>query len=170
MPSTNSNRCEKRITTGTRVSGSHGALVPNPNSSVKRRVKERIFGTVIEAIGTNKYKVLFDNGETKLCPSRTLRTERNNAGVPLSEAVSTNSTGRGPPGSSGFTENEPGGQESQNSQEMETTSQNNENNENFEKDENTENEIGAMHTDETGALHDGKFSSFLLIHSFTVHN
>ena len=84
--SINSNRNEKRITVGTRVSGSHGPLVPNSNPSIKRRVKQRIFGVVIESVDTNQYKVKFDNGLEKVCNSRSLRTERQIAGVPISES------------------------------------------------------------------------------------
>ena len=97
---TNSGRAEKRITTGQRVSGAHGPLVPNPNPKIKRRVHQRIHGRVLEAIGSAKYRIQFDDGVEKICASRTLRTERNEIAIPLAEvpltaartAVATSST------------------------------------------------------------------------------
>ena len=84
---TNSGRAEKRITSGARVSGSHGQLRPNPNPAIRRRVKERLFGTVVSATECNKYIVKFDNGLEKTCTSGSLRLERSTTAVPVSEVV-----------------------------------------------------------------------------------
>ena len=86
---TNSGRAEKRITTGQRVSGAHGPLVPNPNPLIKRHVHERIYGRVIEAVGSAKYLIKFDDGVEKICTSRTLQTERNEISIPLVEVLLT---------------------------------------------------------------------------------
>ena len=44
----------KMIIEGTRVSGSFGELIPNPKGPKLRRVREQLFGTVLQSIGTNK--------------------------------------------------------------------------------------------------------------------
>ena len=84
---TNSNRAEKRITSGARVSGSHGQLRQNPNPAIRRRVKERLYGTVVSATESNKYIVKFDNGLEKECTSRSLKLERSTTALPVSEVV-----------------------------------------------------------------------------------
>ena len=84
---TNSGRAEKRIIFGARVYGSHGQLVQNSNLAIRRRVKERLFGTVVSATECNKYIVKFDNGLEKECTSRSLRIERSTSAVPVSEVV-----------------------------------------------------------------------------------
>ena len=53
-------RADQRIRNGTRVSGSHGELRANPNPQIKRRVKQRLYGVVIEATDAKKYRVRFD--------------------------------------------------------------------------------------------------------------
>ena len=88
---TNSGRAEKRITTGTRISGAHGRLIANPNPLIKRRVHERVYGRVVEAVGQAKYRVRFDDGSEKVCASRTLRTEREEASIPQSELAAASS-------------------------------------------------------------------------------
>jgi len=85
---TSGRRAERRITPGTHVSGSHGELRSNPD--IRRRVKERMYGHVVEAVGSDKYKVLFDNGKELVCPSRRIQTERATASIPIIEAASAN--------------------------------------------------------------------------------
>ncbi|MFO0446461.1 MAG: hypothetical protein ACK51L_02220 [bacterium] len=72
----------KRLEVGTRVSGSVGNFIPNHDNSKRRRLRERWFGYIISAVGTNKYLVRFDNGEEKECASSLLKKERLNASVP----------------------------------------------------------------------------------------
>jgi len=91
MIATNGGCAERRITSGTRVSRSHGELRANLNPAIRRRVKERLYGHVVEAVGPNKYNVLFDHGKEAMCASRTLRTERATASIPITEAAATNS-------------------------------------------------------------------------------
>ena len=73
----------KRIQNGVRVSGSHGMLVDRTDG--KRRVRERIFGTVRCSVGLNKYKVDFDNNTSKECTSSSLRIETSTRSVPPNE-------------------------------------------------------------------------------------
>jgi hypothetical protein len=68
------------------VSGSHGPLVVNPKPRVKHRVHQKLFGTVIEAVDKNRYKVRFDDGSIKDCFSNTLKIEKEGTGIPASEA------------------------------------------------------------------------------------
>jgi hypothetical protein len=59
--------------------------VANPNGH-KRRVRSRMCGVVVGAVGENKYKVRFDNDKEIHCVSSSLRIESHCLGVPLSEA------------------------------------------------------------------------------------
>ena len=95
VQATNSNRAEKRIIVGARVSGKHGKLVANPNPLIRRRIKEKIWGKVIAAIGKNKYSVRFDDGTIKECSSKSLKTERADAGIPLNELAEDNNNTTG---------------------------------------------------------------------------
>ena len=52
----------KRFQVGCRVSGSFGDYCPNPNPNIQRRVRARIFGNIVEAVGPLQYKVLWDDG------------------------------------------------------------------------------------------------------------
>ena len=72
----------KRLAVNTRVSGAVGEFIPNTDGSKRRRCRERWYGHIICAIGSNKYQVRFDNGEVKECPSSILKVERRNASVP----------------------------------------------------------------------------------------
>jgi len=56
-------RPPKRIANGCRVSGALGRSIDNPNPTIKRKHKERLFGTVICAVDRNKYRVRLDNGQ-----------------------------------------------------------------------------------------------------------
>ena len=64
----------KRLSIGARVSGSFGDWIPSSGPG-KRRTKRRIFGTVLEAVGEKEYKVLFDNQQTIVCYSNSLKLE-----------------------------------------------------------------------------------------------
>jgi len=78
-----------RIHVGCRVIGSHGPLQSNPNARIKRRVRQKVVGTVIRASGTHTWDVIFDyNGETKTCRSGSLKIVPNETGIPLPEASS----------------------------------------------------------------------------------
>ena len=62
------------ISAGCRVHGPHGELVSNPRGN-KRRVREVVIGTVVEAAGEHKWIVMFDyyNGITKIITSKLLK-------------------------------------------------------------------------------------------------
>jgi hypothetical protein len=57
-----SDRAPKRIATGVRVSGAIGKQIPNPNPAIKRKCRERLFGVVLSAVGSNRYRIRLDNG------------------------------------------------------------------------------------------------------------
>ena len=74
-----------RIFAGSRVKGPHGPLVTNPNGG-KRRVREKVYGTVIKAIGAHKWEVRFDfDGVIKEVTSKSLSLVEGEAGVPVDE-------------------------------------------------------------------------------------
>ena len=74
-----------RMFTGSRVNGPHGPLVENPNGG-KRRVRERVYGTVIKAIGAHKWEVRFDfDGLIKEVTSKSLSLVEGEVGVPVDE-------------------------------------------------------------------------------------
>jgi hypothetical protein len=75
-------RNDKRFDVGCRVSGSFGEMAPNPNPNISRRVRQRIFGNIIEAVGPKQYKVLWDDGSTKEPFSNSLKEERSFALLP----------------------------------------------------------------------------------------
>jgi hypothetical protein len=52
----------KRLTPGQRVSGSVGALMPNPDVHKKRSLLKKICGNFIGETATKKYRVQFDDG------------------------------------------------------------------------------------------------------------
>jgi len=75
-----------RLVPGSRVFGSHGPLVTNPNTSVKRRVRGKVYGTVVKAEGLHKWEVHFDfDDKSKVVTSRFLELVPNDAGIPLNE-------------------------------------------------------------------------------------
>jgi len=63
----------KRIAVNTRVSGKFGDFIPTGEPG--RRKRARIYGTIIEAIDTKRYKVLFDNNSLLECYSNSLKVE-----------------------------------------------------------------------------------------------
>jgi hypothetical protein len=76
---------EKRLSTGSRVSGAFGDFYANPDPNIRRRKRQRIFGVVQEACGPRKYKVLFDSGVVIECFSNTLCVETASTSIPLDE-------------------------------------------------------------------------------------
>ena len=84
-----------RISVGCRVSGHFGPLKPNPNESIKRRVRDRVIGTVIRSAEHHKWDVVFDidGKERKAISSRGLRIEsKEGAGIPLHEVQPVDGT------------------------------------------------------------------------------
>ena len=74
-----------QITTGSRVKGPLGSLVPNPRGH-NRRVREVITGTVISSVGHNQWLVKFDiDGKEIICSSRSLTSIAHDEGVPVNE-------------------------------------------------------------------------------------
>ena len=75
-----------RITVGCRVKGSRGELVANPNPNIKRRVRAKVVGTVINSNDKGKWVVRFDyNMKSKECHSSSLVVVDNLAGIPTNE-------------------------------------------------------------------------------------
>jgi len=73
----------KRFDVGCRVSGSFGDYCANPNPNIQRRVRARIFGNIIEAVGHLQYKVLWDDGVSREPHfSNSLRKESSVASFP----------------------------------------------------------------------------------------
>ena len=83
---------QKRIYVGCRVIGSHGPLVTNPNVSVKRRVRSKVVGTIMKAVGQQKWDVQFDfDGIVKEGVSSTsLQIVEADVGITLDEINNTN--------------------------------------------------------------------------------
>lgn len=80
----------KRLYNGCRVEGSHGPLVPNPNPNVKRRVREKVVGTILAPAGLHKWDVIFDfNGKRQTVSSSSLKLVEDNKGIPLNEVTNT---------------------------------------------------------------------------------
>ncbi len=67
---------------GVHISGADGPLIPNPNSAIRHRHKQRPFGTVIGACNLNPYEVHFDSGTLMECASLLLRIEAATASLP----------------------------------------------------------------------------------------
>ena len=49
-----------QIGTGSRVEGSHGPLITNPNASIKQQICSEVVGMVVKAAGPQKWEVIFD--------------------------------------------------------------------------------------------------------------
>ena len=80
-----------RIGTGSRVEGSHGPLITNPNASIKRRVRSKAVGTVVKAAGPHKWDVVFDfDAKVKTVRSRSLTIVQNDVGIPLDKEGDVN--------------------------------------------------------------------------------
>ena len=75
---------------GCRVEGSHGPLTSNPNTHSKRRVREKVVGTVIKAAGLHNWDVNFDfDGKVKTVSSRSLKIVPVESGIPVNEITAT---------------------------------------------------------------------------------
>ena len=80
------------IFVGCRVEGSHGPLLPNPNPNAKRRVREKVAGTVLKASGLHQWDVLFDfDGKVKQVSSRSLRIVPTQSSIPVDEITPSTS-------------------------------------------------------------------------------
>lgn len=75
-------RQPKRLLTGARVSGPFGEFFDNPDPNIRRRKRQRIYGTVTGACGERKYTIKFDCGKILECFSNTLRLENATASLP----------------------------------------------------------------------------------------
>jgi len=75
-------RAPKRIATGVRVSGAIGKQIPNPNPAIKRKCRERLFGTVLSAVGSNRYRIRLDNGCIVEAASTILKVHASNSSLP----------------------------------------------------------------------------------------
>ena len=86
-----------RIIPGCRVEGAIGPLVPNPNPTIKRRVRSRVFGTVIRAADKHKWEVRLDcDGSIKLAPSSALKFVPEGSGIPVNELSPTDTSAASP--------------------------------------------------------------------------
>ena len=82
-----------RIGAGSRVEGSHGPLVTNPNASIKRRIRSKVVGTVVKATGPHKWEVTFDyDAKVKTISSRSLKSVETDAGIPLDDEDTVDAT------------------------------------------------------------------------------
>ncbi len=75
-------RQPKRLLTGARISGPFGEFFDNPDPNIRRRKRQRIYGTVTGACGERKYTIKFDCGKILECFSNTLRLENATASLP----------------------------------------------------------------------------------------
>ena len=76
----------EQIVPGIRVTGSHGNLIPNPNPNVKRRVREKVVGTVMKAAGLHRWEVFFYyNKKVQVVSSKSLKIVPAETGIPLNE-------------------------------------------------------------------------------------
>ena len=80
-----------RIGVGSRVIGSHGPLIPNPNPNTKRRIRQPVIGTVLRAAGPHTWDIQFDHdGKVKTgVSSRAVKLVPEGSGIPLNEASMT---------------------------------------------------------------------------------
>jgi len=76
---------DKRWSTGACASGLFGDFYENPDPNIRRRIWQRIFGTVQGACSPRKYRVLFDCGKVVECFSNTLCVEMSTSSVPSEE-------------------------------------------------------------------------------------
>jgi hypothetical protein len=72
----------KRLLTGARVSGPFGEFLDNPDPNIRRRKRQRIYGTVTRACGEQKHTIKFDCGKILECFSNTLHLENAMASLP----------------------------------------------------------------------------------------
>ena len=59
---------------GCRVEGSFGPLIPNPNPKQKRRIREKVYSTVIRAVDQRQWEIVADiHGEIKIVTLNALK-------------------------------------------------------------------------------------------------
>ena len=80
----------KRIGIGSRVIVSHGPLIANPNTNIKRRIRQPVIGTVLRSAELHLWDIQFNHdGLVKAgVSSRGLKLVPEGSGLPLDE-VST---------------------------------------------------------------------------------
>ena len=77
-----------KISVGTRVEGSLGPLVANPNPNIARRVRERVVGAVLAASGQHMWDVFFDfDRKIQQVHSRSLKIVPTQTAIPAHELV-----------------------------------------------------------------------------------
>ena len=64
--------------------GSFGNYVPNPNPNIKRRIRMKLYGTIVRAVDKKQYEVLWDNNKTSLVFANSLAKETPFASLPPS--------------------------------------------------------------------------------------
>ena len=74
----------KRLEAGCRVSGSFGDYVPNPNPNIKRRIRMKLYGTILRAVDKRQYEVLWDNNNISIVFANSLAKETSFASLPPS--------------------------------------------------------------------------------------
>ena len=74
----------KRLEAGCRVSGSFGDYVPNPNPNIKRRIRMKLYGTILRAVDKKQNEVLWDNNNISIVFANSLAKETSFASLPPS--------------------------------------------------------------------------------------
>ena len=82
-----------RICVGSRVIGSHGPLIANPNTNIKRRIRQPVIGNVLRAAMPHLWDIQFDHdGKVKTgVSSRAVKLVPEGSGIPLNEESTTTS-------------------------------------------------------------------------------
>ena len=75
-------RAPKRIATGVRVLGAIGKQIPNPNPTIKQKCRGHLFGTVLSAVGSNRFRICLDNGCIVEAASTVLMVHASNSSLP----------------------------------------------------------------------------------------
>ncbi len=70
---------QKRIAIGSRVSAKVGELIDEGGA---RRHRSRLNGTVLSAVDSRQYQVLFDDGSTRIMFSNNLKVEHQTTSLP----------------------------------------------------------------------------------------
>lgn len=75
----------KRLLPGQRVSASVGDWIANPNPSLKRKRKAKLFGYVVSESSDGRFNVRFDDNVTRDVAANILKCESSSASLPPSE-------------------------------------------------------------------------------------